>query len=175
MNLDADDTISLSSISSSDEAELLTERPHTVFREDRTLQWSVLQMLVPFIYAVQKKENILAVILAFIVITGIIVHRPIRPATPDFFDLTDHMFIGAWLATNTYISLTITNPDLKIFALACAVCVCVCVVVLAFTRRQWPAKSFSRLCMHVLMHFSGALGTVILLYGSQNSISCSSS
>ena len=171
MNLDAQDTISLSSISSSDEAELFTDRPHTVFKENRTLQWSVLQILVPFIYAVQKKENILAVILAFIVITGMIVHRPIRPAAPDIFDLIDHMFIGAWLATNTYISLTITNPDLKIFALACAALV----VLLAFTRRQWPGKSYPRLCMHVLMHFSGALGTVILLYGSRNSISCSSS
>jgi len=168
---EAPDTISLSSVSSSDEADLL-ERPVSVPpRKNSTLQWSVLQMVVPLIYAIKKSENILAVILAFIVITGIIVHRPNRPLSPDIFDLIDHMFIGAWLASNTYISLTVNNPDLKMSALACAALV----VLLAFTRRQWPAKSYPRLCIHVVMHFAGALGTVIILYGSRGSISCSPS
>ena len=74
-------------------------------------------------FTLSKKENILAVILAFIVITGTIVHRPIRPVIPDFFDLIDHIHWGV-SATNPTSALP-SQIQTKIFALACAALVVV--------------------------------------------------
>lgn len=157
------DTVSLSSQSSSEEEELISPTPRYKPKTYTALQVSILQILVPCLYAATHKENILAVILGFVIIVGLIVHRPERPPFPDAFDLLDHMFIGAWLTANAYIGFTVEDKQLQIFAILCALLV----IMLAVVRVRWPKYSLTRIAIHVLMHFAGAFGTMIILYGSK--------
>ena len=68
------DTVSLSSQSSNEENELISPIPRPEPRTYTCLQFSFMKELVPCLYAATRKENILAVILGFIIIVGLIVH-----------------------------------------------------------------------------------------------------
>lgn len=126
------------------------------------LQYSTFQFFIPLIYSFYKKEYILGANLIFIIILGYIVHRTNRPQSIDIYDLIDHIFIGGWIVSNAYIGLTVTNVSLQIGGIICAFMV----ISLSTLRHYWQVNSKIRILIHVAMHFFGMLGTMLILYGS---------
>jgi len=171
IHLGSHDSISLSSLSSADEAEQLTDpvQPQNMWRR-HVFQLSAIQMLVPFGYGIQKREYILAISLALLIAIDVIIHRPGKHAVTDYLVSMHHLLVGVWLTSTAYISLTFTNQKLVLVVSACLSLS----ALLAMSRKQWPVTSNPRMCMHVAMYFAACLGTMLLLYGStRNSLSCS--
>lgn len=169
--LEMHETISLSSLSSGDEADQLTdERPRQSMWWRHGFQLSAVQLLVPFGYAIKKREFILAISLALLSVSVVILNRPTKHAIPDYVNVINHYLVGAWLTAIAYISLTVTNENIIIVGSACLSLS----VLLAMIRKQWPVTSNPRVCMHVATYFAASLGTMIFLNGSdRNSLSCS--
>ena len=143
------------------EAELAPPAP----ADDRRLgpiQWSILQFLIPLVYAVTTAEYIVAFNLTMLVGIGLIVHREKRTNELDKIDLTDHIFIGSMFCANLYLSATIQNQVLYIAGW----CWGFMTFFLAICRFFFPYQSTPRKRIHILMHFCGAMCTLNQLYGA---------
>lgn len=128
------------------------------------LQLSVLQFFVPFMYALFMREYVLVVVLGLYIGNGVYVHRRTRGMDIETGDLRDQFLIGAWCVCNLYVLLTVTRPGLQIFAIMTAVLV----PCLAVLRLQWVLGSWKRDCVHILMHVTACVGTIVTLHGSSS-------
>lgn len=126
------------------------------------MQLSVLQFFVAFMYALFRREYVLAAVLGLYIGNGVYVHRRTRGVDLETGDLRDQFLIGAWSVCNLYVLLTVTRPGLQIFAIMTAVLV----PCLAVLRLQWVLGSWKRDIVHIVMHVSACLGTIVILHGS---------
>ena len=116
-----------------------------------------------------------SVTLAFVMLTTFVVHRPRKAWSQGLREDFDYVAVLLWYVYNAFLTFVtiahFSQVGWEVGNTAClvlALCGASGCVILNVVRNKWQYRSPSRDFYHVMMHLSGAVGTVFLLVAARD-------